>query len=274
MRLATALEGFWVIVDPSEGARWFAEFLADGDDIPGQVRASAFRSYGGVVNPLGDDDLAESLYAQGLAEFRALGDEAGTAGLLVRLGHSVWYRGDNEAAFVMGREGLEVSRRLAAQRTLAQALGLVGELEFERGQHDLGLKTIRDSADTAAACGFVWWQARMHLRLAKRAREAGRDNDATTWALRGLELSTALDDRRRIIQLLDLLAMLTAGDGELERAGLLRGIVEAEVERAPLSAWAMSDLPPGTTDDPAFTTAVARGRGMPLDRAPSGRLPA
>ena len=230
--------------------------------MPGPVRAAAFRAYGGVVNPTGDDDLAERLYEQSLAEYRRLGDDEGVAGVLVRLGHSAWYRGDNDAAMELGKEGLETSRRHGNERHEAQALGLLGDLEFERGEHERGLELLEQSAATAAACGFPWWQARILLRLGKRQRELGHAGDAELAALVGLRLAVELSDRRRKVQLLDLLSVIAADRGDTDRCGRLRGAVEAELERRPISAWAITDLPTRGCGH-----AMPAGRLLSLDRA-------
>ena len=265
LRLATALENAWVITDPFEAKRWFEAFLKQAANVPGPVRAAAFRAYGGVVNPTGDDNLAERLYEQSLAEYRRLGDDEGVAGVLVRLGHSAWYRGDNDAAMELGKEGLETSRQHGNERHGAQALGLLGDLEFERGEHERGLELLEQSAATAAACGFPWWQARMYLRLAKRTHELNRDDDALGWASSSLRLAVPMTDRRRIVQILDLLAAIAADHGEVERAGRLRGTVEAEQARRPLSAWSMTDIE--LTADPAFDRARQEGTRMTLEDA-------
>jgi predicted ATPase len=272
LRLATALETSWVLADPFEATRWFSELLELPGEVPGPVLAAALRAYGGAVNPTGDDALAERLYMQSLAEYRRLGDEAGVASVLVRLGHSAWYRGDIEAALALARDGLEGSEGPGNDRSHAQALGLLGDLEFERGAHDHGLELLEQSATAAAECDFRWWQARMLLRLVKRARECGREDDALRWALESLRVAAAIWDRRRLVQVLDMLAAIAAGRGEMERAGLLRGAVEAEANRAPLSAWAVTELPAAALEDAIFERGRQEGLLLTLDAAVEAAL--
>ena len=49
LRTATALEQFWVSIDPDEGMRWYERLFgaAGTEDVPLDVRADAMRSYGG-----------------------------------------------------------------------------------------------------------------------------------------------------------------------------------------------------------------------------------
>jgi predicted ATPase len=264
LRLTTALQSSWLIADPFEGVRWFRAFLNAAGAVPGSIRAAALLAYGGAVNPTGDDDLAERLYEESLAEYRRLGDTSGVAHVLVRLGYSVWYRGDSEAAVRLAREGLDGCQRPGSERQRAEALGLLGELEFERGAHELGLELLDRSAAEAEACAFPWWHARMLLRMAKRARELDRAGDARRWALDSLRIAAAIPDRRRIVQLLDLLAVIAADDGDRERAGRLRGAVEAELALAPVSAWAATDLPAPVTADADFERARQDGLRLAL----------
>jgi predicted ATPase/class 3 adenylate cyclase len=263
LRLATALDDFWVLNDPFEGMRWFEQLLAEASDVSHAVLAPALKAYGGVVNPIGDDDLAEALYKRSVDEYRAYGDEAGAAGALVRLGHSAWYRGDLSRALALGQEGLAGTRRSGIAREEAQALGLLGEVEFELGNHDAGLDLMEQSAATAAGCEFYWWQARMLFRIGKRRRALGHTGEAEASALAGLRLAAGLDDRRRTVQLLDLLSVLAADRGDGERCGRLRGAVEAELSRRPISAWSMTDVPPDSVAD----GALAEGRLLSLERA-------
>ena len=262
LRMATALENFWVLNDTHEAARWFDQLLAVSGNVPAAVRAAAFRAYGSMVNPTGEDDRAERLYEQSLAEFRRIGDESGAAGALVRMGYCTWYRGDLTRAETLGQEGLAGSRRSGNAHAEAEALALLGEVKFEAGNHDAGLDLLEQSAATAAGCGFRWWQARMLLRTGKRHRELGHTDDAEQAALGGLRLAAELSDRRRLVQLLDLAAAIAADRGDADRSGRLRGAIEAELEQRPLSAWAMTEGLATADDD-----AVLEGRLLGLDQA-------
>jgi hypothetical protein len=76
-----------------------------------------------------------------------------------------------------------------------------------------------------------------------------------------------MPDHRRIVQALDVLAIIAADEGHLESAGLIRGAVDAEAMRNPVTAWTVSDLPPGVETDPGFTRAREDGERLSLDDA-------
>jgi predicted ATPase/class 3 adenylate cyclase len=265
--LASAVGIFWILLDPMEGLRWFRSFLELDADVPVEVRAQALRVYGGIANHAGEDELAERLYQQALGEYQRLGDELGIAVVDIHLAHNAWYRGDAETARALGRAALDAGRRLNHRKVEAQALGLLGDLEFERGAPDLGLELLETSAASANEAGVTWWQARMYLRLAKRSRELGRRVEARRWGLDCLRLSASMPDHRRIVQALDVLAIIAADEGNLESAGLIRGAVDAEAMRNPVTAWTVSDLPPGVETDPGFTRSREDGERLSLDDA-------
>jgi predicted ATPase/class 3 adenylate cyclase len=268
LRLLSALETLWVITDPEGALEWFRVLLdRAGDEVPAGVLGNAYRVYGSVTNPAGDDNAAERLYTRSLAEYRRAGDEDGATSVLVRLGHSAWYRGDLATAERLAREVLAGSRRTGSGRSQAQALGLLGDLACERGEYEEGLELLRQSVDVAVACGFLWWQARMLLRSAKRAHEIGKDGDAAAWAREALQMAISMSERRRILQLLDLLGAVAAAQGEQERAGVLRGAVAAELERDPVPAWSPVELPAGSAATADFERGTEAGCRLSVEDA-------
>ncbi|MDX6591701.1 MAG: hypothetical protein QOJ13_897 [Gaiellales bacterium] len=267
LRLAVALELHWAATSPAEGMRWFGAFEARAPHVPPGLGAAVLRAHGATAATVGDDKLGERLFEESLAVYRRIGDDAGASISLVHLAHSAWYRNDRDRAFALGREALEASRKAGFQQSEAQALGLLGELEFERGDPDLGIDLLKASASNAAEHGFYWWEARMLMRLAKRAREVERGDDALRWALESLRLASLMSDHRRIVQALDVLAAVAADHGQFERAGCLRGAVEAEMERDPLSAWSMSPLPEATLTNADFRRSRRDGSRLDVSRA-------
>jgi len=267
LRFAVALGTFWVVGDPREGMRWFEAFFDLESALPAGLRATALRAYGGVANHAGDDALAEQLFQESLAEYRRLGDEPGVAVVLVHLAHSTWYRGDVETAVLLGTQAREQGRRLGNRSVEIQATGVLGDLAFEQGSADEGLRLLEASAAEAGESGFLWWRGRMLLRMAKRARQLGRGEDALRWGMESLRLAVAIADHRRIVQVIDLLAVLAADRGDLDRAGWLYGVVQAELERDPLTAWSISDLPAAVLADPGFDRNRSEGAVAGLEDA-------
>jgi tetratricopeptide (TPR) repeat protein len=209
-------------------------------------------------------ELAHRRYLESLAVYRQLDDVDGLAFVLMHLGHSYWYQGEPEAAREAARESLEICRRRELRRQESQVLGLLGDLEFEGGDPAVGFELLAQATDMAASAGYPWWQARMLLRRCRRMREHGTAARAEPLAEQSLRLALEIEDHRRIVQTVDLLAVLAAERGDLERAGLLRGAVAAELEQDSVPGYELLELPPGCTANAQFADAVERGGKIEL----------
>ena len=119
LRLLAAMEQFWVVNDPGEGARRHAEVLDLDGDVDPMVRAEALRSYASSADIAGQNELALELYERSLAIVDQLGDAHGRAVLLHRLGIHAMHDGDFERARALVGESQispRMSRRLLGAR--------------------------------------------------------------------------------------------------------------------------------------------------------------
>jgi predicted ATPase len=237
LRIANALEMFWVYTNPAEAVRWIQSLLEDADDLPAKLRADALSVCGSAANPAGDDVLAERMYEQSLAIYKTIADRGGTAELLMRLGHSALYRDDLERARTLAAQSLEMCSEGDYPTTEALSLGLLGETECRLGNEDYGMELIAQSADLAGQKGFKWQRTRMLRRLADRALEHEDVVEATALLQESLRLSHELGDRISVVFALARLARTAAETGQDERAGRLWGALEAEEEGGALGAW-------------------------------------
>jgi predicted ATPase/class 3 adenylate cyclase len=237
LRLAAALEGFWVVSNPIEAMRWFESLLERARDAPLELRANALRAYGSSANPAGRDDLAERAYADSLDAFRAVGDAGAAAVLLLRLGYSAFYRRDTTQARALAQESLAGFLASGNREGESQSLSLLGEVEYAEGKRDAGVELMEQGAALAGETGFTWWRAGMLGKLADCALERGHLDQAESHAREALALSRDLGDRLRIVRGLARLARIAAERDDSGRAGRLWGAVEAEEARGPIGAW-------------------------------------
>ena len=237
LRLMTSLGGFWPVTGPIEGMRWYESLLRRTPGAPLELRAQALLGYGGTANPAGRDDIAERAYAESLEAFRAVGDDVEAAEVLLRLGYSALYRADHNRSRTLAEESLAIFIAAGHGQGVAQATGLLGELDYADGLHEAGLRAMQESADLAGGGGFPWWRAGMLGKLADCRREQGQLDEAETCAREACAISQELGDRLRVVRGLARLSRLAAERGELERAGLLWGAVEADEEHGPIGAW-------------------------------------
>jgi predicted ATPase len=238
LRLAAALDAYWVVTNPQEGMRWYELLLERVADAPLELRARTYMAYGSAANPAGDDALAEKMYARSLEAFTELGDRHGVSVALVRLGVSALYRGDVEQALERTEQALELSRALGYRVVESQALACVGEIRYLQGAHEQGIELLEQGADLAAEIDFPWWRSRTLRKLADCMLDLGRPADAEACARESLQLMRPIGDRQMMVFALARLARIAAETGRPERAGLIWGAIEAEEERSVMGAWA------------------------------------
>ena len=77
LRIAAAMEQFWVVNDPAEGKRWFATLFEhpSAESVEPELRAQAYRAYGSATDIAGEFEVARDLYERSLALHDELGDE-------------------------------------------------------------------------------------------------------------------------------------------------------------------------------------------------------
>ena len=172
LRLATALEQFWVTNDPSEGARWFERILSSAgvDAITPEARAHGLRAWGSSAHIAGDARGAERLCRASLALFEQLGDDHGRAVLLHRLAIYAMLAGDTQRAreLVLRSHELHAQSVEPARRAWghAQTTAVHGALARDAGDDATAREQLTASAELAERAGVQWWQGGMLAELA------------------------------------------------------------------------------------------------------------
>jgi predicted ATPase/DNA-binding XRE family transcriptional regulator len=138
LRLAGTLSWFWWMRGYfAEGGSWtenFLERVACGD--PSALDGARAKTLlGAGMLSFGRGDLLKSirLFERGLAMYRRLGDQAGTAATTAMLGYVTRARGDDERAEELSEEGLHLSRCLEDNRSAAISLNNLGHIARHRG---------------------------------------------------------------------------------------------------------------------------------------------
>jgi predicted ATPase len=240
LRLAIALENFWVITDPFEGVRRFESLLAL-KGAPNLLRARAVRCYAGSLFLTGRYEEAQRANEESLALFQAEGDEAGIAELLLRIGINTHTLGDGLLAQKQLEESLALHRKRGSPRGEAEAIGALGYVAHGAGDFERALALFEESEEKCAAIGFTWWEASVVSNAADCEFELGRIEEAELRARRGMALSRQIGDRQLMVYLLGFLARNAAVRGDVTRAGRLWGALEAEEARAPVGQWEVDD---------------------------------
>jgi predicted ATPase len=268
MRLAVALEQFWVTTSPHEGARWLTSLLERGADVPAELHVRATRCLGGVIYIVGDFETGTRYIEQALEEYRRLGDDWGVGHMLQRLAVEAHRTGDFERAHSLLDESLPLDPSAFGE---AGALMLLGELAFEEGRPEESIQLLDRAAARAKEINWDWWQKNALCLAADYSLRLGRPDEALPRLRESMVIARALHDRQWLVYGLALSAWVAAARGQAERAGTLWGAVEAEAEREPIGQWETErDEYAGyvfVAAGPEFESSRAEGRTLSFEDA-------
>jgi predicted ATPase len=273
--LATALEQLWVVVDPTEGVRWFERLFLhlEAESLRPTLRASALRAQGSSLHIAGRPDLAEEVWNQSLAIYDRLDDESGQATLLHRLGISAMLRGELEQARERVERSDEIHRRTNYTFGRAETTGTLGAIAREAGDLGAALELVHESAAFAREAQVPWWESGALAELACLSLNAGMIDEGERHARASLAIAEQLRDRPGRIFGVGILARVAAERGDSKRAGTLWAVVEDEQVAAPLGGWLRhrEEAAAGVAEaaGPEFDRGYAEGRELTLDDAVS-----
>ena len=129
---------------------------------------------------------------------------------------------------------------------------------------------VGQALTVARAAGLAFWEAEEANELAGYERAAGRLDIAEMHARDALERSRQIRHRKGVIGAFGRLATIARTAGDIERAGLLWGALEAEERRAPI-LWAMDreawEVRVSADAGPEFERARRAGSVLSLDEA-------
>jgi predicted ATPase len=271
LRLAWALENFWVFNDPREGMRWFAALFERADERPSQIRGRALRAYGGSCDIAGEQETARMQYEAGLAVFEELDDDVGRARMLHRLALSAMRRGELDLSTELAEQALELHVKVRNRFGEAEAVGALGAVARDRGDVERAFELTERSAALAEEAGVGWWVMGMRCELAQLALADGRTEEGEERAREALQMAAEMRDRGGRVFGVGLLSVVAAERGEHERAGRLWGAIENEIVGAPNGGWirhrAACEERVLASATPEFERGREAGREWTLDEA-------
>jgi predicted ATPase/class 3 adenylate cyclase len=290
LRLAGSLVRFWYVRSHlSEGRIRLENALARSGRNPDRFLDKALYGAGLLAERQGDYERAEALVDERLALCRTLGDGGMIAAAL--LGSAV-------VAIALGRdrqgsdyyiECVDLARLHGAKRTLAMALGNLGDLAEREGDYERarqyceeGLALFRELSDThLVAIGLA--------ALGSVALKQGRSSEARAFQVEGLQIAHELEDKEVITWCLESLAAQAAAEKQPDRAARLLAAADRLHEETGFAEYPNARQQNERTratleaelDQQRLTEALAQGRQMTLDeivtyalRGESGRVQA
>ena len=231
LRIATALWLFWLVRGQhAEGRMWLDALLSAGSGAS-SLRGKAFNVAGLLAYTQGETSTALRLLEQSLAMGKEVGDEAGVALSLLRLGIGAYYHGDLPRAVAVLEDSLSRYRAMGdpvgthiALYELAEMLSYTGEHARSRQLHEEGLAIKRQLGDR--------WHINFSLfGLGLLDFLEGHYDNAVARQRECLRLRHDLDDRWGMAMCLEVLAWIEAAQGAMPAAALLLGAAETARNR-------------------------------------------
>ena len=265
LELIVALENFWNVHAHREVLRRLDRLLPQAGGLPQALIAGALRLRGGALHVDGDYESCDQPYGESIALYRELGDERGVASLLQRLGNCAFERHEIERARILFEESQGLARGRFPYIEVANDT-LLARIQVLSGDVEGGTQLLRRSADMAADLPWDWWRAGQLAFLALYALERGALDDAERDLEEALRLVRPDESRVGTFLPLTALARVALERGDLRRAGLLWGAVEAEHEQAPNRRWqrrrAERAGPLLVAAHPEFVSGMREGRQL------------
>jgi len=237
IELSVALEEFWVIRDPVEGASWHERLLEAAPDAPPALRAGGLRSLGGALDIVGEQERAAPCYRASLELLEALRDDDEAWNLRFRIGANAVNRGDTETGWPLIEGSLEEFRRSGMPFRETQALAYLGEKAKLEGDLELAARLHWASVAIAREIGWVWWESHELVSLAEVERLRGNLEAAARHVRDALGLALGIGDRMVSVFAAAELASTAAAAGDAEAAARLWGAIESEEAAGPIGQW-------------------------------------
>jgi predicted ATPase/DNA-binding SARP family transcriptional activator len=272
LRLAIALTRFWYVRGHlREGRANLEQSLAGDPARDPALRRRALTAAASLALLQGEYATATTFAEEGLAVARETGEQRLVANALSNLGAIVLAGGDVARAGPLLDEAVAVARESGDERILALAVNNRGDYALTTHDFAAARPLFEESLALLRARGDMANVARALFNLGAAELELGRAAVAEGHFREGLALAGDAGDREDIAWILEGLAAVAAARGEGERAGLLLGAADAQLEAMGADhkpyerslrarTWArVNDL----LGDAVATEALARGAGLP-----------
>ena len=274
MRLASALNTFWQLRGDASEPRQFAETILALTSASFPFRPAALHLAGAFAYLQGDFDAARRRLSQALEEARSISDWPTVLLTLERTGLLAAAADEHDTSQAALQEALVLARDLGDQASEASILHQLGLLASRRGDLAGARSLLEESVELRRTVGRRD-EASMPLTfLAAVALLQSDVETARPSIVESLQIGRALRDRRAAWTL-DVLAWLTALEGDPERAMQLAGAGSAMHEASgnrPPAAWVASVTPSvqrarGALGQARAQAAWEAGRRMSFDDA-------
>lgn len=181
----------------------------------------ALANQAGIARARGDLARARELLDESDTRFRAVGDDAGRAAVLVRGAYLAVLSGDLELARERFESALDLRTSLRDRRGRGLVLVGLGLLETTGGDYDAAERYLFEALDSFRRAGDRWALAATLWRIADLELERERLDDAEAALDEAHGVLRVTQRQRWIANTLSGLAEIALRRGDVERAGAL-----------------------------------------------------
>ena len=232
LRIAAALGFFWYTHGHSaEGVTHLERTLSAARDAPPLLRGRGLHALG-ILRSQRADERAEATFREGLAMFRAAGDQTRVAVALNSLGVMARDRGDTAAARAAFEEAADGYRALDDRHRLADSLSNLAFVAIDAGQLDEAAALFGESMALDRVFDNQWGVAQNLCGQALLALARGAPDDAAALLAEAVRALRALGDRLSVVRALELLAATAALRNDHALAARLWGAATAQRDAA------------------------------------------
>jgi non-specific serine/threonine protein kinase len=225
-RMAAVLWRYWATQSLlSEGVHWNDLVLTHADRLSPQVHAGVTQGAGRLALLRHDYERATALQETSLALYRSIGDLAGQAVVLLRLGETEYVQGRYVQAEIYLGEGLSLFRVLEDDAGIGRCLNIMGRIVMQNGEFAKAEPLLRESLSLARAHGSTEGVALALYDLASVLRAQGKYDEAAAHYRESLALYRELNFAVGIATLLYNLGFTFQGQDDY--SGSMAHFVEA-----------------------------------------------
>lgn len=241
-RFGWALGVYWVMRARREEGRLLMErTLAQGDDLPAQMRAKTLYALALCVNGSGDDERLMAISEESAALFRQAEDDHGEAYALLVLSFAVLQLGDLDRAERILGEALEGFRKYEDAWGSAHSLNHLAIASLRRGDYSLAAGYAEEALTVTQRSGDRLGGNVALYTLAEAAWASNEHGRAARYFREALVLASEAADKTSSAYCVRGLAAVAASRGDQRRAARLLGAAEALLEAAGLPIYVTAD---------------------------------
>lgn len=275
-RLAGALYRFWELhTHYREGLNWLTAILERNEQLPPAIQMKVVYGAGVLALRTGETERATKLFDQALRLAHTLDDTPQLIRTTVAIAMNYRQQGAYRQAEALLNEGLAPARATGNPSLITSVLNALSYTMLYLRKYEEARRNGEEGLTLARVSGLKLYMAYNLRILGLTAMLEGDDSRAEGLVAQALALFDELDDLRHSIQSLQIMALLHARCGEMERAVLLLSAVEYQSDQTGVQLEPLLETEQRAVLNNLYTTLGAdtftrtwlRGQTLPLKQA-------